>query len=166
MVREIACISHEYSGHRRRKRGQFFVVVFLVFFWPIFRYQNLFHDSCPSLEIWVGVISQIVRKWRITGTWNKCPWCHRGTSCYFWSFIILFFQRNCTTSVFSDWLKTFCRYWFLTLLLKRGDDMTILTPVTFICAFPMQRGFVKVIIFLYGFCLERSLLASHFLVCC
>ena len=25
-----------------------------------------------------------------------------------------------------------------------------------ICAFPMQRAFVKVIIFLYGFCLERS----------
>jgi hypothetical protein len=36
--------------------------------------------------------------------------------------------------------------------------MTILTPVTFICAFPMQRAFVKVIVFLYGFCLERSLL--------
>ena len=36
--------------------------------------------------------------------------------------------------------------------------MTILTPVTFICAFPMQRAFVKVLIFLYGFCLERSLL--------
>jgi hypothetical protein len=33
-----------------------------------------FHDSCPLLEIWVSVISQIVRKGRITGTWNKCSW--------------------------------------------------------------------------------------------
>jgi len=44
------------------------------------------------------------------------------------------------------------------LLLKRGDDMTILTLVTFICAFPMQRAFVKVLIFHYGFRLERGLL--------
>ena len=27
---------------------------------------------------------------------EECPWW--GISCYFWSFIILFFQRNCTTS--------------------------------------------------------------------
>jgi hypothetical protein len=38
---------------------------------------------------------------------EECPWCHRGTSCYFWSFIILFFQHNCTTSVFSDWIRLF-----------------------------------------------------------
>ena len=48
---------------------------------------------------------------------EECPWW--GTSCYFWSFIILFFQRNCTTSVFSDWLRLFVDIDFLTLLLKK-----------------------------------------------
>jgi hypothetical protein len=32
---------------------------------------------------------------------EECPWCHRGTLCYFWSFIILFFQRNCTKHVYA-----------------------------------------------------------------
>jgi len=36
---------------------------------------------------------------------EECPWCHRDTSCNFWSFMILFFQRNCTNSIFSDWLR-------------------------------------------------------------
>jgi hypothetical protein len=54
--------------------GGNFCCCFSRFFWKIYRYQFFFHDSCPSLEIWVSVISQIVRKGRITGTWNKCPW--------------------------------------------------------------------------------------------
>jgi hypothetical protein len=90
---------------------------------------------------------------------EECPWCHRSTSCYFWSFIILFFQRNCTTSVFSDWIiSDFSSILFFDIVTKKGGWYDYFNPVTFICAFPMQRAFVKVIIFNYGFCLERGLL--------
>jgi hypothetical protein len=41
---------------------------------------------------------------------------------------------------------------------KKGGCYDYFNPVTFICAFPMQRAFVKVIIFHHGFCLERGLL--------
>ena len=51
--------------------GGSFCCCFSRFFGKIYRYQFFFHDFCPSLEIWVSVISQIVRKGRITGTWNN-----------------------------------------------------------------------------------------------
>ena len=91
---------------------------------------------------------------------EECPWCHRGTSYYFWSFIILFFQRNCTTSVFSDWLRLFVDidFWHCYSKWERvGRWYDYFNPATFICAFRMQNTFVKVIIFHYGFCLEMGL---------
>ena len=44
------------------------------------------------------------------------------------------------------------------IVTKKGGCYDYFNPVPFICAFPMQRAFVKVIIFHYGFCLERGLL--------
>ena len=44
------------------------------------------------------------------------------------------------------------------IVTKKGGWYDYFNPVTFIYAFPMQRAFVKVIIFHYGFCLERGLL--------
>jgi hypothetical protein len=38
------------------------------------------------------------------------------------------------------------------IVTKKGEWYDYFNPVTFICAFPMQRAFVKVLIFHYGFC--------------
>jgi hypothetical protein len=46
----------------------------------------------------------------------------------------------------------------LDIVTKNGGWYDYFNPVTFICAFPMQRAFVNVIIFHYGFCPERGLL--------
>jgi hypothetical protein len=44
------------------------------------------------------------------------------------------------------------------IVTKKGGCYDYFNLVKFICAFPMQRAFVKVLIFQYGFCLERGLL--------
>jgi hypothetical protein len=76
-----------------------------------------------------------------------------------WTFLI-----NC-----RNWINWIIYIYFLTdldfwsilifdIVTKKGGWYDYFNLVTFICAFPMQRALVKVLIFLYGFCLERGLL--------